>query len=159
MPRIRASSSSRKGGREAGKTGASCELFVMADLLSRGFEVTKPLSAQAKHDLHVKLGSKWYGVQVKAARYNTSTGKLHKQTRGASPVLALVYLPLWKIDYRAGTETLPNELVTDLENSIQEHEAWRSSCTCAARAKANRLREGFTRAGETSNSATSAGSN
>ena len=104
-------SSSHKG-RDVGKTTASCEHFVLADLMRRGYDVTKPLSPTAKHDLHVKIGDRWYGVQVKSARYNPNTGNVTKARRidCESPILALVYLPLWKIEYRAGAEALPEEL-------------------------------------------------
>lgn len=105
--------SSNASGRDTGKITAACEHFVLADLLRRGFEVTKPISPTAKHDLHAKIDGKWRGVQVKAGRFYESTRKIHlsHSSRVSSPIIARVYLPLWKIEYGPGTEPLPQELV------------------------------------------------
>lgn len=117
-------------GRDKGKSTAACELFVRADLSRRGFDVTVPVSPTAKHDLHADFPSiGWKGVQVKAASMNSNTKKLRTASRGCvsceSPILALVYLPQWRVEYRAGTEPLPVELITELEKSIRGFESWR----------------------------------
>jgi hypothetical protein len=155
-------STEHRNGRGVANIGVACELFVMADLLRRGFQVTKPLSAWAKHDMHVKLGSKWYGVQVKAGRLNTKTNFIslrEAKKKLNSPIIAVVYIPHGRIDYRPGTQPLPKELVAELEKSIKEFESWQSSCSNASRVKATRLRDEFTRKTETPNSVTTAGSN
>ena len=98
------------GGRASGRIGAACELLVRADLLRRGFEVTVPVNPAAVHDLHVELPSVgWTGVSVKAARRG---GKRLRNDRGrsGSPVLALVLITTGRIEYRDGTEPLPDEL-------------------------------------------------
>jgi hypothetical protein len=113
-------------GRDLGKATAACELFVRADLSRRGFDVTVPVSPTAKHDLHAKFPSiGWQGIQVKAAQLSSSSNKL-RQRRGRceSPILAMVYLPQWRVEYRAGTEKLPIELITDLEAQIRGFESW-----------------------------------
>ena len=101
-------------GGDIGSQTAACELLVRADLSHRGFQVTVPVSPTAKHDCHVELPSVgWKGVQIKAARYNNRSGNLnlYNGSRGnVSPILALVFMPLKKIEYRAGTEPLPPEL-------------------------------------------------
>jgi hypothetical protein len=108
--------SSSFGGSNRGKTTAACELLVRADLLRRGFEVTVPCSPTARHDLHVEIPTVgWVGVQVKAAALNKATGGLI-YTRGLSvvrsPILALVFLPESRIEYRGAEEPLPPELLT-----------------------------------------------
>jgi hypothetical protein len=154
-------STEHRNGRGVANIGVACELFVMADLLRRGFQVTKPLSAWAKHDMHVKLGSKWYGVQVKAGRLNTKTNFVslrESKKKLNSPIIAVVYIPHGRIDYRPGTQPLPKELLTELEKSIRELEAWRDSFTSAARAKASRLKEAIsTQPKKTTNSAAAVG--
>lgn len=106
-------SSSTFKGRDRGKSTAACELLVRSDMLKRGYEVTKPESPTAKHDLHADLAIGWTGVQVKAAELNVKTNKLTisgSNRKIASPILALVHLPTNRIEYRAGTRTLPEEL-------------------------------------------------
>lgn len=134
------SGSSAKGS-DIGKVTAACEHFVSAELLRRGNEVTKPLSPTAKHDLHVKIGRKWHGVQVKSASLNKATGTMYccsgSMNSIDSPIIALVYLPLWKIEYRPGTAPLPPELETKLEKEIKEFETWQRSSTSADHAAKN----------------------
>jgi hypothetical protein len=96
-------------GQDSGKATAACESFVQSDLMTRGFEVTKPLSPTAKHDLHIELPGGWKGVQVKAIRLNTKTGAISFYGECQSPILALVLLPR-HIFYVDGTEPLPEEL-------------------------------------------------
>lgn len=101
--------------RDYGKAGAACELLVRADLSHRGYEVTVPVSATARHDCHVELPSVgWKGVQIKAARLYEPTNRLHVHAslrHVQSPIIALVFMPTKVIKYRAGTEPLPPELL------------------------------------------------
>ena len=100
--------------RHLGRVGAASELLVCSDLLGRGFEITRPSNPLAKHDLHVELPRiGWKGIQVKTADFNQKTGKMWKKsshTVNHSPIIALVHLPLRRIEYRSGTEPLPPEL-------------------------------------------------
>jgi hypothetical protein len=153
---------SRLTGQRRGRSTAAGEALAQCDLLRRGFEVTKPLSPTAKHDLHVDLPSVgWKGVQVKVARLNIKTGRLGIPSKAhSSPIYALVHPPTMRIEYRPGTEPLPQELTTELETSIREFELWRDTSTSAARAKASRLKEATsTQPKETTNSVPNAGSN
>lgn len=108
-------SSSGLGILDAGKVGAACELLVLSDLLSRGFEVTRPCNPAALHDLHVDIPSVgWVGVQVKATKRNPNTDKLTMSVARRSiqsPLLAMVYLRAKRIEYCPGTKNVPQELL------------------------------------------------
>lgn len=115
MKRVRKSATNFTG-QDLGKCTAACESLVQADLLNRGFDVTKPLSPTSKHDLHADIPSVgWKGVQVKAAVKNSVTGHLRPASNKPckSPIFALVFLP-FSVVYRAGTEPLPSELEVPL---------------------------------------------
>ena len=97
--------------------GQACEYFVAADLLSRGLPVTKPLNVNGPHDLHVKCGSSWITVQVKAAEVNKKTGRFRANNSHrrdcpvTSDVLAAVDLVGRRIRYTArNIPELPEEL-------------------------------------------------
>lgn len=99
---------------KSGAIGAAGELLVGADLMLRGFSVTKPMDPTAKHDLHVDLPSVgWVGVQVKVVKRNRKTGSwifsaVSEDRR--SPVYAFVLPRTKEIRYEAGSQPLPDEL-------------------------------------------------
>lgn len=63
--------------------GAIGELIIAADLLSKGFEVHRALSAGAKFDLIALKGDQILKVQVRTGRY--VNGKLFYSTKGTVP--------------------------------------------------------------------------
>ena len=98
-----------------GKATFIGEALVQVDLTRRGWEVTVPVSPTALHDLHVESPSRgWIGVQVKVGRLNLNTNTLNihvaKGWKCRSPLLAVVHPPTGRIDYRAGTKSVPKEL-------------------------------------------------
>jgi hypothetical protein len=96
-----------------GAIGASAELLVAADLMVRGFGVTRPLNPSAVHDLHVEFPSVgWKGVQVKSVKVNTLTGRwiFNDRKERKSPIYALVRPSTKEVRYEAGSEDLPEEL-------------------------------------------------
>lgn len=98
-----------------GQAGAAGEYLVASDLLARGFPVTKPLDAQGKDDLHVKVGGKWRNVQVKLGSVSKKTGHIYKNnaTKVVSEILAVVDLKGRRIRYLSTTtQSLPRDLKT-----------------------------------------------
>ncbi len=102
-------SNSKATSADAGQAG---ELLVAADLLHRGFPITKPFNINGPHDLHAKIGNQWLGIQVKLSSKNHKTGTLGlagSARKILSPIIALVFLPTKEIQYR-GNPNLPDEL-------------------------------------------------
>jgi hypothetical protein len=71
---------SRSGQGTCSNLGQAGEYLVAADLLNRGFEVTKPLNVNGPHDLHAKCGGRWLTFQVKLGYLNRNTGNLRFPT-------------------------------------------------------------------------------
>lgn len=92
--------------------GASAELVVAADLLHRGFAVTRPLNVNGPHDLHVEISNKWYGIQVRHGCKNRNSKSIRASFGAAvSPILAAVFRN--EVQYYGNKKTgalLPREL-------------------------------------------------
>jgi hypothetical protein len=66
-----------------GNRGAVGELSVCVDLLQRGFEVFRSVSAHASCDLIAIQGELVYRVEVRSAWMNTDSGRVYVNNRGA----------------------------------------------------------------------------
>lgn len=96
------------------QVGAICEALVLADLLRRGLEVTKPV-IDVGDDLHARFDRGWLSVQIKARdrsskRWRASDGR--RRGRIKSELLALVDYVTHEIRYQmvGAYRTLPEEL-------------------------------------------------
>ncbi len=104
--------------------GASAEHLVTADLIARGFHVWAPQFEGGKHDRYFEAESRGWTIQVKVAKRHRRTGALthnasSRSGRITSDILALVWPPTKRIEYRAMTPAgLPREL--DRGTSVPE---------------------------------------
>ena len=96
--------------------GKACELYVLGDLLARGLKVTYPYNVNGRHDVHARIGRKWYTIQCESGQLRKS-GKLasRKVKRTVfSDILALVHIPTGQLHYIANKTTVPEILNIDL---------------------------------------------
>lgn len=86
--------------------GTINELMVVADLLERGFEVTRPVVDNGA-DCHTRIGGLWYSVQVKSGNAKNAFGGGNRRSI-ITDLVALVRDK--KITYRSWRSPLPSQL-------------------------------------------------
>lgn len=92
--------------------GTMAEYRVIADLLSQGFEVTRPVVDNGA-DCHARIGGVWYSIQVKSGSARNAFGGGNSRKRIISDLVALVYRG--RVSYRAWREKLPEQLEASRE--------------------------------------------
>jgi len=116
------------------KISTSCELKIAAELLEKGYEVSKPISDDCRYDLVLDKGERLEKVQVKKSRWKNgsiefNTASVHFNTEGSERRdyegdidCFMVYSPETGQVYRVNIEDAPStEMRLRVKNCNQPH--------------------------------------